>query len=288
MSTIVAGSSSSIIALKTLRNDASVRTKRVQGDVDPTVRSPDPRSAYSLSPPAANALLSFSEISSARTATTSPIDDKIRANTSNSFSINNVKSRDVPLLKMTLHLIRGNPSTDIKEFTSQLPSYLSKQTETRDPSDLSTPPKIHLDDESLVREARNSVLGIYEIATTDEKAREWVGLHMSHSGPYDPNDAKVQAVLNGTAKIIRGPDPAETGYTSHSKAVYGRDPVTGAIEEKGTTTWAEINNKKFIENFEQKNPGFSVHPVYISDDDVALVVYPVASNAKRATSQPIK
>ncbi|SDN31113.1 hypothetical protein SAMN05216360_107150 [Methylobacterium phyllostachyos] len=289
--------SSSIIALSTLRVDASPWTKAAQGNGNPILPSPDPRSAYLFSLPVANVLLSFSDKTHERTTDPSPVDNKLddRSQKSNPNPVvfRNVRASDAPILQLDLLSISENPSSDIKNITSGLPEYLAKQIESRNSSDFTARPRIHLDDESLVRLARNHVLGVYEIATTDKKAQEWVALHMSHSGPYDPNDARVQAVLNGTAKIVRGPEPVEAGSMLHSKEVYGRDPVTGIVEARGTTTWLETNDKKIaeedkklIDDFEQKNPGFTVSPIHLYDD-VALVIYPIAPNATQIASQPI-
>jgi hypothetical protein len=300
MSSTVRALSSSIIALNTLQNDAATQTKGAHGEGHPLLRSPDPRSAYTISVSVANVLMSFSDKTGERTLDPSPTDYKTDTPSQNANSsavvFRNVHSSDADILQLKLQSFSRHPDSDIKALSSDLPKYLARQIESHKASDFATQPKIHLDDESLVRLARNNVLGIYEIATTDQKARDWVARHMSHSGPYDPNDAKAQAVLNGTARIVRGPELLKARDISHNRTIYGRDPVTGIVEDIGTTTWSETNPKRvendkaFVEDFERKNPGLTVYTVHLYDD-VALVIYPIAPNAPNAkpiASQPIR
>ncbi len=281
MNSITSATSSSAIALKMLQTGTAGKTKSAADSSDPVNQPMDPRSAYVLSPPVANALLTLADRTSSTDGAKARREDAIdgRPNiTKPPVIIKDVRSGDVQKVSRLMFLSGNDPNgAEYNEILSELPTSLAANIKTLGAIDSA---QIRLDDESLLNETKNMILGDFDTTGLTDKAKDWVRDHMAHSGPYDPDDARVQAVLNGTAKIIRGTDLPEVGYETRSNDIFRNNPVNGKRELVGKSTNISIN-PDFIRNFEEKNPGLKISPIYIMGD-VALVIYPAAPNAPSA------
>jgi len=96
--------------------------------------------------------------------------------------------------------------------------------------------------------------------------------------PIDPSDKLSQALLNGTAQIIRGSSIPGFYYRPYSYNMYAYN--SGATQYKwiGGFGGAEGNEDQIIRDLEKKNPTMKVSSVG-ADGDIAFILYPKSGSA---------
>jgi hypothetical protein len=96
--------------------------------------------------------------------------------------------------------------------------------------------------------------------------------------PIDPSDERSQALLNGTAQIIRGSKIPELQYSSAVYNYYEFNADANQYKWAGGFGRDHIN-QEYIKDLEKKNPSMHVSVIW-ANNDVAFILYPKTASAQ--------